>query len=121
MRIPMIPLLALVLLVAGCGSEADQPVNPDTHDALAAESVATLAAYLDVLEQVIDEQSARVQFTEQASIWVSSGNALSESGFEGSGRRPPSVVVVTYRRPHGDGPVLDVNVTAYAPDAEPLF
>ena len=52
-------LLAFVPLVAGCGSEAEKPVNPDTHDARAAESVATLAAYLDVLEQVTDEQSAR--------------------------------------------------------------
>ncbi len=71
----------------------------------------------DATESRIDELSARVVFTERASIWVSSGNALTETGFEGSGRRPPSVVVLTYRRPGGDAPVVSVSVTAYAPDA----
>ena len=53
-------MTALLLLVVACGSESEPTTLPaDTHDALAAETVAAMEAYIKVLEKVIDVESAQ--------------------------------------------------------------
>jgi len=54
------PIPTLLLFVVACGSESSEPSAPtDTHEALAAETVAAMEAYIEALEKVIDVETAR--------------------------------------------------------------